>query len=287
MKVFGMVNTRDSAPYTPYALRSFFEHTPLEAGDRFFLIDNDHSCAENDYSKFSRLELIMNQQPLGFAENANQILRTAQESSADFFFLNNDIIFTPSWLEPLLSDRAAILSPLSNFNVPYKSETFECKRTMELSDFVGHEKDLAAICLQHKARLQGYKSVLTLPYFAVKIPHAVYSVVGEFDESFGRGGAEDNDYSIRAILAGFAIEYALPSYLLHFVGKSTWAGAETAEETARRDRNYLEKFEAKWGAPLSQLMIKNNLAVLDTAPELRARYEAGDFRGVIESLKTL
>ncbi len=286
MKVFGMVNTGNSAPYTPYALRSFFEHTPLDPGDRFFLIDNDHSCAENDYSKFSRLELIINQEPLGFAGNANQILRTAGESSADFFFLNNDIIFTPSWLEPLLSDRASVLSPLCNFNVPYKTENLEFKRTMDLSDYIGHEQELAAVCMQHKARLQGYKSVLNLPYFAVKIPHSVYSVVGEFDESFGKGGAEDNDYSIRAILAGFSVEYALSSYLLHFVGKSTWAGAETAEETAKRDRNYLEKFSAKWGAPLCELMIKNNLAVLDTAPELRSKYDAGDFLGVIQALKT-
>jgi hypothetical protein len=72
------------------------------------------------------------------------------------------------------------------------------------------------------------------------------------------------------------------SYLLHFQGKSTWRGAETAEQTAARDRFYLERFRQKWGGALFDLLILNDL---DKLPhDLRKAYDQGDFKTVIDAL---
>ena len=45
-KFFGMVSTRASAEYTPYAIESFFKYTRLGPGDRFYLIENEKRAAE-------------------------------------------------------------------------------------------------------------------------------------------------------------------------------------------------------------------------------------------------
>ena len=127
--------------------------------------------------------------------------------------------------------------------------------------------------------VSGYLRVLTLPFFAVKIPYAIYSVVGPLDESFGVGGGEDKDYCVRCYQRGFEIRFALNSYILHFQGKSTWRGAETREETAARDRFYSARFKEKWGEPLFRLMIFNEVKQLP--PHLQQAYEQRDFQKLI------
>jgi GT2 family glycosyltransferase len=103
----------------------------------------------------------------------------------------------------------------------------------------------------------GQKKSLILPFFCVKIPYAVYSRVGPMDENFGRGSAEDSDYCLRAWLAGFEVRHALQSYVLHFGGKSSWAG-ETKRESEERMKKFRELFEKKWGAALADLVLNEN-----------------------------
>jgi hypothetical protein len=74
----------------------------------------------------------------------------------------------------------------------------------------------------------------------------------------------------------------LNSYILHFQGKSTWRGAETREETAERDRFYIERFRKKWGDALSEVLVMNDLKNL--TPDLRKAYDQHDFRRVVERL---
>ena len=55
--------------------------------------------------------LVRHETPRSFAANANLLLAAARAKSADLFLLNNDLVFTNGWLEPLLTDRRALLSP--------------------------------------------------------------------------------------------------------------------------------------------------------------------------------
>lgn len=58
---FGMVSTRKSEPYTRLAVDSFLKHTPMRAGDEFFLIDND---ATLEIAAHPAISLIRNAAPL-------------------------------------------------------------------------------------------------------------------------------------------------------------------------------------------------------------------------------
>ena len=260
-----MVSTSTSVRYTVEALKSFAACTRLRSDDRFFLIDNDASLGDG-LPLVPHAETITNDVPRGFATNVNGILARARDVRADLFFLNNDLIFTRGWLEPLTTDMPAILSPLSNAEVSYSSGRLTCGFTMDLEDYLGRERELASIADKHRRKhARGFLSFFSVPFFCVKLPYSVYSTVGDLDETFGPGGGEDKDYCVRAILAGFSVQYSLGSWVVHFQGRSTWRGAETQEQTAKRDETFVTTFRAKWGDALTKLFIYQDEKVVTEA----------------------
>src|SRR5690349_5034859 len=110
MHLFGMITTSASRHYTPVALRSFLAHTPLAAGDRLVLIDNDGDFELPADVSSERITIVRAAAPQSFARNANVLLGEARSAGADLFLLNNDLVFTPGWLEPLTADRHALTS---------------------------------------------------------------------------------------------------------------------------------------------------------------------------------
>ncbi len=215
-----------------------------------------------------------------FAANVNQTIDHAATLRADVVFLNNDLIFSPNWFEPLRATGCPfLLSPLSQTETCYDEGDLHCGHGIDLPDYLGKEHLFLEIVRKHQQQYQGYLAVLKFGFFAVKIPHEVYSVVGLFDESFGVGGGEDSDYCIRCHQLGFELRFALPSLLLHFAGKSTWRGAETPEQTEARNQLYRKRFKEKWGRGLLSLMIDDGNGL---PPELVQILKQGDFRGLID-----
>jgi GT2 family glycosyltransferase len=284
MNTFGMVTTRHSHAYTGHALESFFRTTPLGPDDRFVLIDNDGTYVPPPGPGWSRVTRIVNPTPLGFAANVNQVMRIARERGADLFFLNNDLIFTPGWLEPLRVRDAALLSPVSNFQFPYRWRDWDCGRCPDLADYLGHQDHLREIVRAHEARARGHQRVLKVPFFCIKIPLAIQEAVGYLDEAFGPGGGEDEDYCLRCHLAGFPVAFALASYVLHFVGKSTWRGAESPDESRQRERQYFAALRAKWGERLAEAMVLGKTDGLRAIPSVAEALAKGDYRSVVEQL---
>lgn len=299
-KLFGMISSKYSLPYTEQALNSFFENTKLSENDRFILIDNDNSYNLDGSSKPSEdntfpIELIKNNNPKGFAENGNFFIEQALELEADLFFLNNDIIFTKDWLSPLEVETDSLLSPLSNREVQYVSSVvvqttskimsmFVCANPMQLEQYQGNEAALAAISEAHQKNTQGYWPVYVAPFFAIKMPLNILKQLGFFDTSFGKAGGEDFDYCLRAYLAGFEVRYALQSYLLHFGGKSSWGGAETVAEQTEREKFFRNRFREKWGAKLHDMILLEDKNIFLDNPQIKAEDSQGQLRKVIESL---
>jgi GT2 family glycosyltransferase len=284
--LFGMVTTAASRHYTPLALRSFFAHTPLRDGDRLLLVDNDGDFELPGGLPPGRIAVVRPERPQGFATNGNLLLREARTRAADLFFLNNDLVFTVGWLEPLLADRRALLSPLSNAQVAGSAGAFSTQPCMDLEDYTGHEAAVDAIAAQLRADAAGYRSTPSVAFFCIKIPRAVYDVVGDFDESFGKGGGEDRDYAVRAWIAGIPQEFALQSYVLHFQGRSTWRGAETVEQRKARDAQYTQAFQQKWGPALTHAFLRGDWNLFRTDPALARKLEAGDYTALVRHLRS-
>ena len=286
MHLFGMITTSASRHYTPVALRSFFAQTPLQDGDRVVLIDNDGDFVLPEDLPVARLTVVRPKTPQSFARNANTLLADARAHGADLWLMNNDLVFTSGWLEPLLANRRSLLSPLSNAELSRTAGGFTTRPTMDLEEYTGHEADLEAIAREHAAACHGYRTVASVAFFCIKIPRAVYEVVGDFDEGFGKGGGEDRDYTVRAWIAGVPMEYALGSYLLHFQGKSTWRGPETPEQRDRRDAQYTQAFQKKWGAALSHVFLGGDWNLFRSDPEIARRLDRADFTAVVRRLRS-
>ena len=282
MKLFSMVTTAGSARYTGHALRSFFQNTPLEAGDRVMLIDNDNSYQLSEFQE--RVDILKNPAPLGFAENANQAIDLALHYGADLYFLNNDIILPPRWLEPFLIPEPLILTPFSNRELQYETPAINARMCMELDDYLGHEEAFEKIAELHKNATNGYKKVIVAPFFVVKLPLSVMREIGHFDESFGKGGGEDYDYCLRATLGGFSVAYAIQSYVLHFGGKSSWSGVETSAAQNERELKFRAVFASKWGMELLKLILFEERWIVENNPELMDAVRKGNQKHVIEVL---
>lgn len=295
MKTFGMVTTSASARYTMPALESFFHRTPLADEDQFFLVDNDNSWSESNTSFGGKVQVLKNKAPLGFAANANQIITRAVAAGADLYFLNNDLIFSAGWIDALAESGDTIASPLSPREIHYAASVFNLNNQQsagslilsnpsELSAYLELPEAYELIAAVHRKNSQGYWNLLVVPFFAIRIPIAVLQAVGKFDEDYGLGGGEDYDYCLRAILAGYKIAFALPSFLLHFGGKSSWSGAEDAEHRSAREKKFMDHFEQKWGDKLFKLVLNEDGRVLVDGTTSTTMEQIANAQGIVHEL---
>lgn len=248
--VFLMITTKKSDHYTDLAISSFFRFTKLKSNDVFYLVDNDQIVT----TKRLNVTVIVNEQPKSFAKNINDIISIAD--GKDIVILNNDIVFTENWLQPLTQHNNVIVIPSCNQTHEYNTDQLTLKNSMSINEFNNNFYTLSDIVRQHKQRNPSeFYERLLMPFYAFRLPYEIYSKVGLFDESFGNGGGEDVDYRIRAIQLGFNVKYTTQSYLLHFHGKSTWDSGEKSDETQERNKIYFDRFTEKWGSDLSNLLL--------------------------------
>lgn len=291
-----MVTTAKSRDYTPHALKTFFECTPIRDGDSVVLINNDDPEVHDRIpANATRTELVNNATPKSFAANANAMAERALATGSDLFFMNNDIIYADDWLTSLIGHDQAILSPVSNREVQYAGSaivvstqhvatTMVLKAPMELAQYLESPRMFQALAEAHRKTGSGYLPLIVFPFFCVKIPLPILRAVGKFDETFGRAGAEDYDYALRAWLAGFEVKLALGSYLLHFWGKSTWTAQDGSSVPPSYDTSFLQKFEAKWGSSLYRYIFLENDSEISADPELRALREATNMQALISRI---
>ncbi len=264
VKVFGMISTDKSKEYTWPALQSFFAHTAFNASeDEIHLIDNDAGSLDAAalQKEFPAVRFRSNAQPLGFAENMNSVLQSAEQKSADAYLLNNDLIFTDNWLGPLEPEHRCLLSPVSNANFAYANNGLQLSLTMTLNDFLGKESQLHSIVVHHRKAQQGFQITHSLPYFCVKIPHVVYKEVGFLDPLYSKAGFEDSDYSVRCWEKGIPQFYALQSFVLHFYGKSSWkadSGAPPVDPDPKIGRRGELLFRKRWGEEMAEMFAVQN-----------------------------
>lgn len=284
-----MVSTTSSVAYTREALKSFFACTQLTQDDTFLLMVNDpQACPDFGGIAFgdATMSILRHAAPKSFAANVNIALALAYDRHCGLIFLNNDIIFTPNWLPPLLVRDDAISLPVCNQQYCYQYDGLDLQYYMDLGDFAGRQAALDAIAVRHTAAMaaEPYRREALMPFFCFHVPAVVLRRIGWFDDSFGAGGGEDVDYRLRAMQAGFDCVYAQTSYLLHFMGRSTWRGAESQAETDQRNTAYRERLRTKWGKDTAKIFLSG----FDSAAHaeqlgVSAQFHAGDFKSVLST----
>lgn len=177
--------------------------------------DGTRQLLRNYASRFENFTLIENPENVGFARAMNQ---GASVAKGQYLVLaNSDLIFTHGWLDPLLQavqqdPEIGIISPVTN----YVGE--------------GPQLDLEAVGIKpHEAnsyaekaanRHQELDAVDRLVFFCVLIRKNIYDLLGGLANIYSLGNYEDDDFCLRARLAGYKLRIACNSFVFHYGSKT-------------------------------------------------------------------
>jgi GT2 family glycosyltransferase len=219
---------------------------------RLIVVNDGSDAATSDFlrafaDRHPMVTLIHREEPPhGYTLAAN---RGIESSEGDYVvLLNSDTVVTPGWLGRMVAcgesdPEVGIVGPLSNAashqSVPAVREG-SAWATNPLPTWMTAD----GVAMIVAAGAQG--AATPLPFlngFCYALKRAAIEAVGLLDgERFARGYCEENDYSLRARDAGFALAVAADAYVQH--AKSRSYGAEGRAELARAS---YEAFEEKHG----------------------------------------
>lgn len=236
-----VVLTYNQLPVTRLCVESVFRHT---RDFELVVVDNGSSDGTVEYlrtleAQHANVKILLNPSNRGFAGGCNQGIAVAR--GRDVVLLNNDTVVSEGWLEGMLSaaeaSGAGLVGPRTNRingpqqvdDVPYDERTL-----------AGFEEFAQAWRKQHRAEVA---EIHRLMGFCLLIRREVIERIGGLDSGFGKGNLEDDDYCLRAALAGFRVIVANEVFIHHF-GSVTFKG----QRIDYRDliaENW-KRFKAKW-----------------------------------------
>lgn len=215
---------------TKSCLDSIYEQTDIRFG--LILIDNNSGPETKEYlrsfaSTHDNVLLIRNEENLGWVKAVNQGIGA---SEAPFVcVMNNDtVVRTGGWLSKM-TDVAMMEHDIGLVN-PH----FQAKKGV-FSDGPFIEVDFC----------RGY---------CMLIKRNVIEKIGLFDESYGLGYYDDDDYSVRAIRAGFGCVRA-NGVLVEHVGDCTFCDMFREKKRLELHENNKRLFYSRWGRRLKLLFV--------------------------------
>lgn len=227
--------------YTALCLESVAAHTP-EAHE-VIVVDNASTDGTAEWCAARGARVVRSLTNLGFAGGVNLGLASARGEVA--VILNNDALATPGWLTGLLGalrrdPGLGIAGPRSN----WVSDDQIIPRP-PYAQAPSDELDRFAAERARAHRGEGREAV-RLSGLCMAITRAALARVGGFDTRFEIGNLEDDDYSIRARMAGLRLWIADDSYVHHFGHKTFDLLDEDYQELL--NTNGL-RYALKWGLP--------------------------------------
>jgi len=240
--------------YTKLAIESIRKYTnvPYE----IIVIDNGSTDRTYEYLlSLGDVKVIRNPQNYGFPKAVNQGLSASMGEY--IVILNNDVIVTNRWLERLLEhlydNSISIIGPMSNYVSGF--QVLDGAEKFYSNDGKIDEEALQKFADEIYIKNRGKRLVCPrVAGLCMLIKRDVINKIGGFDERFSPGNFEDDDYCLRATLAGFKIAVARDVFIHHFGSKSFKAnGDKKFLEILRRNERI---FINKWGAKPVEIFTK-------------------------------
>jgi GT2 family glycosyltransferase len=200
-----------------------------------FIVDD---ASEADCSRYLRefveqtpnSKLIVNKRQRGFPYNCNEILDNSSEPY--ICLLNSDTVVSPSWDEMLLSalkadESIGFVGPSTSWAHTRQCLSGACAMRYELNaDSVA---GVAQTVFTHYAGQ--VEELPTLSGFCFMFRRSSFKRIGYFDERFGLGGVEEDDFILRGRRLGLRAMWIKYVYVHHYGQASFRAelGSQTAE----------------------------------------------------------
>jgi GT2 family glycosyltransferase/2-polyprenyl-3-methyl-5-hydroxy-6-metoxy-1,4-benzoquinol methylase/Flp pilus assembly protein TadD len=253
-----VILTYNELACTRECLESIARNTPEP--HEIILVDNGSSDGTLPYLRElcagdGHYRLLENGENLGFAAGCNLGMRQAR--GGRILLLNNDVVVTRGWLGGMLEclerePGAGIVGPMSNEVAgPQRLAKVAYRSTEELEEFA------RAFGRSNCGRRIQVPRVVG---FCMLFTRELLESVGELDASFGSGNFEDDDFCLRAALAGFGCVLAGDVFIHHYGSRSFKAnGIDYARAMATNRVTY----DAKWALgrldePLAKRIVTRN-----------------------------
>lgn len=239
--------------YTKMCLESLVE--TIDEKIELVIVDNASTDGTKEFiSSFNHNKLIpvpiSNEENLGFPKAVN--LGIEKANGKYVIIANNDILFTNGWLERMIEaaesdSKIGLVGPISNeVSGLQKDERAVYSSIEEMKDYAERIKVKNKNDMQHFPRLA---------FLCTLVKREVIETIGGLDERFSPGNYEDDDYCLRAQLAGFKAVIAKDVFIHHYGSKSFKAdGNNKYDERLKFNR---EIFVNKWGGTPEEIWLKN------------------------------
>ena len=247
-----IILTYNQLKYTKECLESLYENTKIKF--ETIIVDNASVDGTREYlqnfaNEKKNVKLIFNENNLGFPTAVNQGIKA---SDGNYIVIaNNDIVFTKRWLEGLLKainkkNYYMIAGPISNLVSGFQiDQNARYKSVEEMKKYAD------------EARIKNKDMFFEFPrvaFLCALIKRELIDKIGGLDERFSPGNFEDDDFCLRAQLAGYKTIIVKDVFIHHYGSKSFTA--EGMQKYADRLNKNRQIFVEKWGADPDELWLK-------------------------------
>ena len=178
------------------------------------LVDNASSDGSAEYfealrAQYDHVTICLNQKNKGYAGGNNDGMRVAKGTY--IVLLNNDTLVPPGWLDRLLgllksNVHVGLVGPVTN--------SAGNEQRIEITGL--NESNFEQCIAPYLERQRGqWFATERLGFYCVAMKRKVMEGVGFFDERFGLGMFEDDDYCIRVRKAGYALAVIEDCFVYH------------------------------------------------------------------------
>lgn len=215
MKASIVIPVLNNLLLTQVCLESVFVHS--DGDTEIIIIDNASDSPTREYLQdvakaSASVRVIRNALNLGFPIAASQGMAAA--SGDVIVLLNNDTQVTPGWLDRLLAPFADRKVPVGLVG-PMSDNVSGPQSVGHRADWHKAAERLATVKAGH------YRFTSRLVGFCLAIRREVVSQLGGLDPRFGLGNFDDDDYCLRAQLAGWKLVIAEDCFV-HHAGHATF-----------------------------------------------------------------
>ena len=202
-------------------------------------VDGTREYLEEIKNKIERVKIIVNDENIGFALGNNQAFQDARGEY--ILLLNNDVIVGPGWLSGLQrgiesGSTIGLVGPRSNYVAGVQ--------LVEGATYGNSVQEIEAFCGEWTGKhwADGFKTDRIIG-FCMLVKREVIEKIGGLDRQFSDGNFGDDDFCLRANIAGFEIWVCNDVFIHHF-GSRTFIGAGIDYREAMLEN--WQRFKAKW-----------------------------------------
>jgi GT2 family glycosyltransferase len=295
VKVSFIIPLYNCLAHTRACLRTLRASLPRGLAHEIILIDDGSTDGTREWlaQECRDLVVILNEQNLGYAGANN---RAAGQATGDLLvLLNNDLLFAPGWIEPMLALHARLSRPGLIGNMQFDARTGAL--------------DHCGICFDHKGKpahdrsfplpallVPGHRPATAVTGACMLVSTELWRGLGGFDEGF-RNGGEDIDLCLRAQQAGYINAVALRSNVRHHISASPGRKLHDEQNSRRLTQRWRQEIamlstrawgwhflSTRWGRSNEPLEIGAALGVLLYCLHLKSTPPAIVTKGIGEAI---